>query len=366
MIAKAFDVFIVGGGPAGAATAISLQAVAPDLTVCIADMGRDGLFRVGESVPPLIKPFLEHLGVWQAFLRDRHCQSFRTVSAWGSPELISNEFFLSAHNTGWRLDRNRFDAMLLGKAKQQGTTILNAKTSSVYHDSGQWRIDCGESGIYTARCVVDATGRSALVSRLAGIKPVNYDQLVASTVFFEDRASPNVTGADAALIESFQQGWWYTAATPGNRRVVALMTDADIAHHLRANRLETWLACLAKTTHIKTVLCNSQPLGPPKLWPASSRLLQGIGPQSLIAVGDAYSRFDPLSSQGIIKALRSAIFGSYALADWMLRSDSSGFSRYEALMQREFASYRNTLRNFYREEMRWPDSPFWQRRHGQS
>ncbi len=354
---------IVGGGPAGAATAISLQAVAPGAKVCIVDRGRDESFRIGESVPPLIKRFLDHLDVWRPFMRDGHCPSYRTVSAWGENELISNEFFFEVHNLGWRLDRTRFDAMLLAEASTRGVTLLNATVSAIRHDDEIWHIDCGESGQYTATCVVDATGRSALVSRHMGIKPVNYDRLVASAVFFNDLANPDVPGSDAVLIESFQQGWWYTAATPGHRRVVALMTDADVMRRLRANRLDAWMDCLAETTHITAVVGKSRTLTPPTLWPAGSRMLQGQFPIGLIAVGDAYSSFDPLSSQGIIKALRSSIFASYAIADWLLRSDSFGFTRYEALMKREFASYKATLRDFYRQEQRWPNSPFWLRRH---
>ena len=59
--------------------------------------------------------------MWQAFAADRHRPSYRTVSAWGGPELLSNEFLFQAHQVGWRLDRARFDAMLLAKAAERAT-----------------------------------------------------------------------------------------------------------------------------------------------------------------------------------------------------------------------------------------------------
>ena len=104
-----FDVLIAGAGPAGAATAISLADFAPELLVCIADAPSADTLRVGETVPPQIRPILEHLKVWPRFEADRHRPSYRTVSAWGGPELISNEFLFQAHQVGWRLDRKRFD-----------------------------------------------------------------------------------------------------------------------------------------------------------------------------------------------------------------------------------------------------------------
>ncbi|HYE36265.1 tryptophan 7-halogenase [Methylocaldum sp.] len=317
-------------------------------------------------MPPLIKRFLDHLGLGAGFARDSHCPSFRTASAWGGPELISNEFFLDVHNIGWRLDRARFDRMLAAEAENRGAIPLAAKVGSIRFDGDRWTIDCGEAGTRTARCVVDATGRAALLSRLGGLKPINCDRLVAATVFFEESESPGLPGADAALIESFRDGWWYTAATPGGRRVAVLMTDADLARRLGAPRLDAWMECLGKTRHVRTIIGAGRPLAPPRLWPAGSRYLEGNVHPGLIAVGDAVSSFDPLSSQGIIKALRSSIFASYAIADWLLRSDDRGFARYRALMKREFASYRETLRDYYRQEQRWPDSPFWHRRHNGS
>jgi flavin-dependent dehydrogenase len=331
--------------------------------VCLADAGRTDSFRIGESVPPLIKRFLDHLGLGPSFARDAHCPSFRTASAWGGPELVSNEFFLDVHNIGWRLDRARFDRMLAAEAENRGAVPLAAKVGSVRFDGDRWTIDCGEAGTYSARCVVDATGRSALPSRLGGLKSVSYDRLVGAAVFFEASENPDLPGSDAALIESFRDGWWYTAATPEGRRVAVLMTDADLVRRLGVSRFDDWMARLGETRHVRALIGASRPLAPPRLWPAGSRCLEGEAHPGLIAVGDAVSSFDPLSSQGIVKALRSAIFASYAIADRLLGSDERGFARYRALMKREFASYRETLRDYYRQEQRWPDSPFWRRRH---
>ena len=44
----------------------------------------------------------------------------------------------------------------------------------------------------------------------------------------------------------------------------------------------------------------------------------------LLCVGDAASCFDPVSGQGIFKALRSGVFASYAVGDFRLRADDAG------------------------------------------
>jgi flavin-dependent dehydrogenase len=361
---ETWDIFIAGAGPAGSATALSLASAAPELRVCLADAGDDNPFHVGESVPPLIHRFLDHLGVWQTFLAEGHRPSFRTMSAWGSPELMSNEFFLSAQNTGWVLDRARFDRWLAAQAAGRGARPLPAKVRTLTHNGEGWQIDCGKFGIHRARCVVDATGRAALLSRQAGLIPVHHDRLVASVGFFPDTGDTEQPGADAAVVETFQHGWWYTAATRTGQRVVALMTDSDLVRRLGAARLETWLEHVASTHFVRPLLSADQPLVPLRVWPASSCCLEGSFPIGLLPVGDAISCFDPLSSQGILKALRSGIFASYAIADWLLHSDDGqGCARYATLIRQEFESYRTTQHEYYRQEQRWPEAPFWQRRH---
>jgi len=359
-----WDVFIAGAGPAGSATAISLAAVAPKLRVGMANAGLDDPFRVGESVPPLLQQLLVQLELWNSFLRERHAATFHTLSAWGSPYLEGNEFFLQVQNTGWRIDRMRFDYWLAAEAKQRGTTVVPAKVRALTQEQSYWQIDCGESGIHSARCVVDATGRGAFLTRMMDIEAVVYERLVACVRFFPDTADTDQPGRNATVVEAFEHGWWYSTGMPCGQRIVALMTDSDQVRRLGAAREGTWQRLLAQTTYVGALVDTEAPLGPLRVWPAGSRCIEGILPGGFIPVGDAMSCFDPLSSQGILKALRSGIFASYAITDSLVhRRDDRGYVQYGELMRQEFDSYRAMQQQYYRQEQRWPDSPFWQRRH---
>jgi flavin-dependent dehydrogenase len=83
-----------------------------------------------------------------------------------------------------------------------------------------------------------------------------------------------------------------------------------------------------------------------------------------LCVGDAGLCYDPISGDGIVKALRSGVFASYAIADWLRRGDARGLSRSRLMLRREFATYWGTLCEYYAQERRWPDRLFWRRRHG--
>jgi len=205
---------------------------------------------------------------------------------------------------------------------------------------------------------VDATGRGAHIARAQGMRFENRDRLVGIAMLFEDeRADGN-----GLMLETCPDGWWYTAALPQGRRVVVAMTDADLVRGAGLNERAGFRRALLETHHVRAAAAHARALGGPLLRPAGSRRIIHETALPLLCVGDAASCFDPVSGQGIFKALRSGVFASYAIADYLERGDSDGLRRYTALITAEFVSYCDTLRDYYRQESRWSESAFWARR----
>jgi len=355
------DVLIAGAGPAGCAAAISLAQFAPDLRVCLVDGASADAARIGETVPPPIRPMLEHLGLWDRFDADGHCASYATLSAWGSAELAANEFILQPRQVGWRLDRARFDAMMLAAARARVARYVRGSVARLAFADGAWRITLRDGPSATARFAIDATGRDAALARAIGLRPARLDRLIGCSVEFADAADDG----EGLMIETVPDGWWYTAAIPGRRRVVVHMSDSDLVRARGLRAIDRWMAALLETRHVRALLAAARPLGPPRVHPAGSAHLDlDTTSLPLLAVGDAASCFDPVSGQGIVKALRSGVFASYAAADFLCRRDDTGVARHRALSAQEFAAYRQTLADFYAQERRWADRPFWRRRHG--
>ena len=352
-----FDVAIAGGGPGGSATAISLLDHAPSLSVALIEASGYESYRVGETLPPPARALLEHLRVWESFKHQGHQEAHGTSAAWGAAQPHHNEFFFMPNNVGWHLDRAAFDAMLAAEARHRGASlILDTRVRDAQHSSEGWRLNLSDGNTITARFIVDATGSAALARR-CGARFIEIDCLVGVAGFFDQ-----CNGDPGTLIEAFEHGWWYTAGLPESRRIVICMTDADVARRLRMHETKEWRRALwamshvgarvGKTGVVKTVLVRS----------ASSRRLDPAAGLDWLAVGDSVSRFDPLSSQGIVKALRSGIFASYAISDLLVRGDRDGLKRYDRYVAEEFESYNETRRKYYREEQRWPASEFWRRR----
>lgn len=354
-----FDVAIAGGGPGGSATAISLLRHAPSLSVVLIEASRYAGYRVGETLPPPALAILEHLRVWDSFKSQRHHEAHGTSAAWGAAALQDNDFFFMPSNVGWHLNRTAFDAMLANEAQRRGAMlILGTRVRDAQRTGKGWRLALSNGNAIAARFIVDATGRATLARRY-GARLVEDDCLVGIAGFFEC-----CNGDPRTLVEAFEHGWWYTVGLPKSRRIAICMTDADVARRMRMHEAKEWRRTLAAMPHVGATVGECEGAETVIIRSASSRRLDQVTGDDWLAAGDAASRFDPLSSQGIVKALRSGIFASYAISDLLERGDCVGLKRYDRYVLEEFKSYSEIRKKYYREEQRWPASEFWRRRQG--
>jgi flavin-dependent dehydrogenase len=356
---QAFDVVIVGGGPAGCAAGLSLRSHAPALAVAIVEASASDEPRVGETLPPPVRGMLVHLGVWAAFQRQGHRESPGTSAVWGAAEPRDTDFLFAARGNGWHLDRAAFDAMLAAEAERHGVAIIRpARLAEASRDGSGWRLRLSVGQELGARFVVDATGAAAAFARRQGARFLAADQLTGFARFFDEPAG----GDPRILVEAFADGWWYTAGLPGGRRIAACLTDADLARRLRLGEPDSWSRLLAATDRVRKSLRDANPCGPVLVRATPSRRLDPVAGDDWLAVGDAAALFDPLSSSGIFKALRSGIFAGYAIGDLLTQGDGRGLERYRRLGREEFASYSTLRARHYGAETRWPESEFWRRR----
>ncbi len=363
------DVVILGGGPAGVATALSLLKYNPGLRVVIVERSGYDQTRIGETLPPNARPLLEQLNMWPAFTQAGHLPAYGTSAVWGSSTIRTNESFFNLHGHGWHLNRSSFDSMLAQAAVQRGAMLyLRTRFLGCQQLPDQtWRLTVRTQKSaptqLNPRFVVDATGRLAWLSRQQDAKRILYDQLMGVAVQFQTDirdASVNTY----ALVETSPSGWWYSALLSGGRMMVVYMSDADLVRQNQLRNPVNWLAQVRQTEHTWARLQKAEPLGTPSTYAAHTQRMSAITGDAWLAVGDAACTFDPLSSQGIYKALHSGIFAAYAILDWF-KGQPEGLERYAALMGREFEQYLATRANYYDLEQRWPNSRFWKRRHNE-
>src|SRR5260370_39876669 len=77
--------------------------------------------------------------------------------------------------------------------------------------------------------------------------------------------------------------------------------------------------------------------------------------------GEGAIAFDPLSAQGVFKALHSGLWAGRSI-NAHFTGAKSALLDYAASLEEEFEVYLGLRSRYYRREIRWPDSVFWQRR----
>ncbi|WP_316528175.1 tryptophan 7-halogenase [Kitasatospora brasiliensis] len=370
---------MAGGGPAGAVAALVL-ARAGHRVVLLDDGGQSPpraapparpAFKIGEFLPPAVRPLLGDLGLLDAFLASGHPVSTGTYAAWGSEALHGRSHLFDPYGHGWHLDRPRFDAFLRDTAVEAGAELRQATALERIDDRLIVRERAGAAvAELSARWTVDATGRRCVIGRRSGHRR-RQDRLVAAYAVFPDRhpSSPaqpaGPQDAEArTLVEAAPHGWWYTTRIPAGR-LVAHLTDADLADPSLRTPQGFWQA-LSRTVHVRRRLTGHGPAATPvPRWaPAHGlRLTPAAGP-GWVAAGDAALAFDPLSSQGILTALHTGARAGRAVADCLADGGRTrtSLADYTAFLDGIAAAYQRSHAYAYDQERRWPLNPFWRRR----
>ncbi len=358
-----FDVAIIGAGPGGTAAAIALAR--RGCRVALLERSSYDQVRCGEVLPPQGRLPLAELGVWDRFLEQGHAPSPAMISAWGDARSYETHFIFNPYGHGWHIDRPQFDGSLAVAAQEAGACVVrNARVTACQPGaSSGWRVEyIGDEQCLglQADFLVDATGRSSVMARSQRVKRISYDRLISVVSSLSSR--PGTEPPDyRTIVEAVESGWWYTAQLPSSRMVLAYMTDADLLPKGR-RQLRTYYRDRldqAPQTRARADGCGDP--GELRVVAANSSRLERITGGNWLALGDAAFAYDPLSSQGICRALRSGIHA----ADTVTRhrsGDEHALQQYESRSHRIFNAYLQKRAEYYDRETRWPQSAFWTRR----
>jgi 2-polyprenyl-6-methoxyphenol hydroxylase-like FAD-dependent oxidoreductase len=356
----AVDVGIVGGGVAGCAAAIALAR--QGRSVVLFELAGYEHTRIGETLPPRARLLLEELGIWQQFADDGHLPASGTLAAWGSDDLRETQFLFNPYGSGWHLDRRKFEIRFAQWAAEAGARVLRhvrAREIRSLADRG-WRVEVESHERQSLDCavLVDASGRASFVARRLGADRLNYDTLVGVYQFFR---SPTDLNDTRTMVESTRNGWWYSSYLPNASLLAAFMSDAHLlprgARALRAH----WRQELDATIYTRRRVDAARPVGMIHTTRANSYQMSAISGENWLAVGDAAMAFDPLSSQGLYNALRSAIEASRAVQQYF-GGDRAALIDYAVREQQRVPRFLDRRSAYYGRETRWRDSVFWRTR----
>ena len=373
-------VAVIGGGPAGASAAIALARRGIETLLIERSDGRGNA--IGETLAPSANPLLHRLGLYEALAASNARPSYGNRSSWGGPllptpdlrlptdSMAERDFLRDPHGHGWHLDRPALNATLLALATTAGARVWREErviSCARRASDGAWSLGVatpGETWTVTAAMLVDASGRTSLVSRALGMRRRVFDGQVAALTTLSPRAGATAFADTTTLIEATAAGWWYSAPLPNGSLVVAWFSDPDLLARDGAWRPAGWSALLraSAVTWERVAGHGFQLPARIRVLAAGSSMLSRPAAAGWIAAGDAAAAFDPLSSHGVGSALATGAQAADAVVA-TLAGDEAAFARYTDRILADYAHYLWLRQLYYADEQRWPEASFWQRRH---
>lgn len=367
----AFDVGIIGGGPAGASLAAYLAGAGIDCVV----LEREIFPRphVGESlVPSSTRVFkdLDFLSMMEEAKFPRKYGAVWTASA-NSPVYEHDWEGLRAdsradidfaeraqegvdQNYTYHVDRGLFDNLLLHHAHRVGAKVYEgvAVKGADFSEPGHVTIRYGmgrRDATTTVRMVVDASGRRTLLGNQMKwrIKDRIFDQYALHTWF---------DGYDRALGASDRQfhdyifvhflpltnSWIWQIPITETTTSIGVVTQKKHFAAARAEREAFFWDAIGSRPDLHAALRAAQQVRPLKAEGDYSYVMKQLAGDRLVLIGDAGRFVDPIFSTGVSIALNSARF---AHRDIVHAMDTGNFRR-EA-----FATFESTIgrgtRNWY-------------------
>ena len=335
---EAWDLVVVGGGPAGAAAAIT--GADAGLSVVLLEASRQPRLRPGETLHPGVEVVLRELGAADAAAVHAWVRHAGHWVEWGGPPHFE-AFGADAAGPwyGYQAPRDQLDALLLDRAAAAGAAVLRG-CRAVDLTVTRGRVDgvLVDDGRLATRHVIDASGRRHWSSRRLAVPVERVSrQLIASWGHLEGRWPERDV---APLLRADAHGWTWTARVgPGVYAWVGL----DVTRTGRLRRAPTGPP---------TLTVAGGPYGADVTW----RQAAVAAAPGLLLAGDAAGVLDPASGSGVLRALVTGTVAARAVADVRLGRlpEQHVISAYRRWLSAWFRADVARLDGLYRIFPGWP------------
>lgn len=332
-------IIIIGGGPAGLALATALIQNA-DNNITIIEKVTYNNPTVGEHLQAEAITLLESLKLPQEIILRNSTRCNGIAGSWGGSDFLSSNIF-NAYGDDFIIHRPEFERDWLEHLRKNGVIFHLGSSPHVNKNN---TVTIGSNTKLKYDFLIDCSGRT---SRFHGSSRFIFDKMIGITFLYERRSDIEAK----IIIESSDNGWWYHSQNK-YRTVTTYFTDYDL-YTKDVKDIKYQFSKTKIISKLKIVLCEK-----PIVKQCYTSVLKTI-PNQIFQIGDAFYSLDPLSSQGIYKAMTQAIKVAELLDSGFSSDAISSF--YESL-SREFSETLKIRQLYYAQAYRYHKTDFFKRR----
>ncbi len=314
------DLAVIGGGPAGS-TMASLVA-AQGYSVLVLEKDQHPRFHIGESLLPHNLKIFRRLGLIdeiQAIGVDKLGVDFTSDEADAPSQEIRFAEALDlvpGCEQSYQVRRSDFDALLFAHAGRSGACLATgARVRGVDFESGadpvlQVALSNNVQTV-TARFVVDASGRDAVLARKFGLQQRNREHGTAA-LFGHFRQVPRRPGDSAGNISIywFDQGWIWMIPLPDGVMSVGAVCNPDYLRSRHGDVDAFFRATIGRNPAAAERMASAERLSQITATGNYSYYSRQLAGERWLMVGDAGIFVDPVFSSGVFFGMHSAECGA--------------------------------------------------------
>jgi len=331
----AYDVVVIGGGPAGC-TAAGLVASAGHSTLLV-ERERFPRFHVGESLMPECYWPLQRLGLIERMKASKFTpkKSVQFVTASGKE---SEPFYFTEHDpressTTWQVERADFDKMLFDRAGELGadcydqTRIMDVLIDEQGSARGvKLRTADGEMREISCRVVMDGSGQSSLIANKLGLREDIPDlKKAAIWGYYKNAMRDEGDNGGATIIMHTEQkdSWFWFIPLSDEVTSIGCVGDNDYMLKTGLDTEARYQLELDRCPGLQSRLEHAERVGKLHVAKEYSYWTKQHSGDGWVLIGDAFGFIDPIYSSGVYFALVMGEKAADSVIEGLERNDIS-------------------------------------------
>ena len=331
----AYDVVVIGGGPAGS-TAAALVAEA-GLSTLLIEREKFPRFHIGESLMPECYWPLQRLGVIDRMKSNAFVEkkSVQFVAASGRE---SEPFYFTDHDpressTSWQVERAVFDQMLFERAGELGadcydqTRVLEVLLDESGASSGvRLRTADGQTRQISAKVVMDGSGQSSLIATKLGLREdIPGLKKAAIWSYFKNavRDPGDNGGATIVMHTTEKDSWFWFIPLTHDVTSIGCVGDNDYMLKTGLDSESRFQLELDRCPGLQSRLVDAQRVSKIHVAKEYSYVSKQHSGPGWVLIGDAFGFLDPIYSSGVYFALTTGQWAADAVIEGFEQDDLS-------------------------------------------